>query len=85
MKIFLEKKHIQDVPMIIWRDGQRILSYLWGINYIDDYGEGVYRTILQVWRSPGQLFIEVPNYLIILMSRYPYIHIEKSTSLEISP
>ena len=85
MRLFLNKEQVQDVPSIIWRDKQRILSYLWGINYSNDHAEGIYRTILTVWRSPGQLFIEIPGYLIILMSRYPFAHVEKSEGLEISP
>ena len=83
MKIFLNKEQVGDIPFVIWRDKQRILSYLWGIHYTDDHGKGVYRTVLQIWRAPGQLFIELPNYLMILMSRFPYIHIERATGLEL--
>ena len=83
MKIFLNQKQVQEVPIIIWRDKSRIFSYLWGIHYTDDHAEGVYRTVLSAWRTPGRFYIEVPNYLFILMPYWPFIYKEKSKGLQI--
>ena len=83
MKIFMHQKQVQDVPAIIWRDKSRIFSYLWGIHYTGDQAEGVYRTVLTTWRTPGRIYIEIPGYLLTLMPYWPFVHKEKSKGLQI--
>lgn len=83
MRLFIGKEQKANIPNIIWRDGERFLSYLWGVHFIQDHAEGVYRTILRTWRTPGICFIEVPGLLIMLMVRRPYIYFERSKGLEI--
>lgn len=83
MKLFIERELKSQIPLVIWRDGDRILSVIWGVQYIQGTMEGIYRTILRTWRTPGLCFIEIPGLLIILMSRRPYIYFEKSKGLEI--
>jgi len=84
MKIFYERELVKDAPIIRWRDGERWFNVLWGVNYSKNWAEPVYRTLLRYWRSAGIVYIELPNYLIMLLARRPYIVVEKSKGIHIN-
>lgn len=84
MKIFYERDQVNDVPIIRLRDGERWLNILWGINYSKNWAEPIYRTTLRYWRSGGIAYIELPNLLIMLLARRPFIVVEKSKGIHIN-
>lgn len=76
----VRRNHIleKEFPKRRWRDDDKILSVLVGINISGETVEPLYKSLLRVWgRGTGNLYVEFPGVLIILMKRKPFIWIER--------
>lgn len=73
----------KEFPIFRWRDGDRFIIRLWGINFMGERVEPVYISLLRLFRGGGYLAIETPAFIILLLNRRPWIIFEKASELEI--
>lgn len=85
MKFHILKDRIKwlQFPVIIWRDKDRFLEVLWGINVSGGKVEPVYLALVHFWGGGGYRCIELGKLLIMFRRRWPYIYIERTNKVEV--
>jgi hypothetical protein len=81
--IYCGRDPVTKFPRFIWRDGDRFLIILWGIDICGGEPKPVYLPLLRLWASGGIAYIEFPKFRFLFLRRYPWIWFEKAIEVEI--
>lgn len=80
--VYIDRVAWRRYPRLIWRDGDRFVSILWGINISGGKVEPRYLALVHAWRGGGYAVIEFPMLLITIRRRTPYLTVEWTKKLE---
>ncbi len=83
MHLYLNRIEYKRFPCIIWKDEGRLLSILHGVNQEGCKVEPVYLPLLRYQSWPGMITLQTPGLLVILMTRKPYFHWERSKGIKL--
>jgi len=79
LKIYLKDDQVGEIKGFIFKMENRYFSLLKGINIVPGAQlniEPVYQSLVNFNAHPGILAIETPWFALLLMERYPFVHIE---------
>jgi len=74
--IYCGRDPVVEFPHFVWRDGDRFLLILWGIDVYRGEGKDpktVYLSLLSLYASGGIAYIEFPKTHIRFLRRFPWI------------
>ena len=66
----------------VWRDGDRFLIILWGLNVSGGNVEPVYLALVHFWGGGGYWCLEFPKLLVVFRRRKPHIYFEWTNKVE---
>jgi len=83
MEIFVDRVPYKKYPRFKWRDGNRLIIFLYGINIVwgdpIPYIEPVYRSLISFQTG----LIETPWFIIYVFRSWPFIHIERPRGIKL--